>query len=70
MVEMRESNKCGGVMTDDAWHQPNLFFPYTDTLNKKKAKNQEMTFYSRKIVPYCLGLRTKEPRARRGRLGT
>ena len=81
MVEMRQSNKCGGVVTDEIlnlpvgfgaslWvsiscllhgNQPNLLILFTNTLNKKKAKNQEMRFYSRKILSYCLGLRTQKP---------
>ena len=81
MVEMRQSNKCGGVVTDEIFNlpvgfgaspwvsipclvhgnQPSLLIPFTNTLNKKKAKNQEMRFYSRKIVSYCLALLTQKP---------
>ena len=43
-----------------AWHQPNLLIPFTNTLSKIKAKKQEMRFYSRKILSYCLGLRTQK----------
>ena len=52
-----------------AWHQPNLFFPYTDTLNKKKSKNQEMTFYSRKFYPIALVYVQKNPRLEEADLG-
>ena len=74
MVEMRQSNKCGGVVTDEIlnlpvgfdaslWvsiscllhgNQPNLLILFTNTLNKKKAKNQEMRFYSEKLYPIAL----------------
>ena len=35
----------------------------------KKAKNQEIRFYSPKIVSYCLGLRTQKPRLKEADLG-
>ena len=74
MVEIRQSHKCGGVMTDEIFNlpvgfgaspwvsipclvhgnQPNLLIPFTNTLNKKKAKKQEMRFYSRKLYPIAL----------------
>ena len=81
MVEMREFNKCRGVITDEIFNlpvgfgartsvsipclvhgnQPNLLIPFINTLNKKKAKNEEMRFYYRKLVSYCLPLLTQKP---------
>ena len=42
-------------------NQPNLLIPFINTLNKKKAKNEETRFYFRKIVSYCLALLTQKP---------
>ena len=52
-----------------AWHQPNLFFPYTDTLDKKKQRTKKWRLTPEKLYPIALVYVQKNPRLEEADLG-